>query len=147
MGELEVTHNPNILVALGLGSCVGLSLYDPMKKLGALAHVMLPDSTKARVEGKPYKFADKAIETMLERMMALGSKKENIGAKLVGGANMFPSVHFGDSMGVGEENISAVKKVLKKEGIRVIAEDTGGTCGRSMELCTQTGVVTVKVKL
>lgn len=79
-------------------------------------------------------------------MEGKGCKKQNMEAKLVGGANMFPSV-YSETENVGHDNVTAVKKILKDEGIKIIGEDLGGNIGRSVELNTLTGIVSVETKI
>lgn len=141
IGELFVATYPNTLQALGLGSCVGLTLYDPIAKIGGLAHIMLPDSggNGNDLRGK---YADVATVNLLNDMMMLSAKKERIVAKLVGGASMFTLKN--DVFRIGEKNVSATKKALKELGIAIVAEEVGGTIGRTATLYTDTGDVEVK---
>ena len=144
--QVKVTQAPNKLVALGVGSCIVITLYDPMLKAGGMAHAMLPDSTKSGFSSNPFKFADLAIDHIVRKMESLGSKKQNMEAKIVGGANMFPSLGHG-SLRAGEENVLAVKEKLRKDGIRLAGEVVGGSVGRSVEFDTASGIVTVRVKI
>ena len=144
--QVKVTQAPNRLVALGIGSCIVITLYDPMLQIGAMAHAMLPDSTKSGSTSNPLKFADLAIDEMLGKMESLGSQRRNMEAKIVGGANMFPSLRHG-SLRTGEENVLVVKEKLGKEGIPLAGEVVGGSVGRSVEFDTASGIVTVRVKI
>ena len=143
--EVEVAHseiakNPDNLITRGVGSCVVVTLYDPKLKIGALSHAVLPQHENTD-EKNPHRFVDTAIENMLHMMIALGCTKKNIEAKIIGGANMFPSVESS----IGKENVLSAKEKLKKEGIKIAGETTGGTVGRSIELSTENGLVTVKM--
>lgn len=144
--QVSVTKAPNKLVALGVGSCIVVTLYDQMLKIGAMAHAMLPDSTKSGLTSKPFKFADLAIDEMIRKMESLGSQRPNIEAKVAGGANMFPSLRH-SSLRAGEENVQAAKEKLRKEGISLVGEVVGGSVGRSVEFDTASGIVTVRVKI
>lgn len=144
--EVKVTKTLNKLVALGVGSCVVVMLYDPKLKIGAMAHAMLPDSTSCVPNSSLFKFADLAIDEMIRKMESLGSQRQNVEAKIVGGANMFPSLR-NDSLRAGEGNVQAVKEKLKKEGITLAGEVVGGSVGRSVEFDTASGIVTVRVKI
>ncbi|KLO22387.1 chemotaxis protein CheD [Marinitoga sp. 1197] len=137
IGEYFSSKSPDILVTLGLGSCVGVCIWDKNKKIGGLIHVMLPKSPGSNVN-KPGKYADLGIPLLLEDLKKLGGS--NYTAKIFGGAAMFK----GSSMDVGQKNIIAVKEQLKKERIRIIAEDTGGNRARSIEFNLDTGEVMVK---
>ena len=145
MGDIAVTKGEDNLVASGIGSCLVITLYDPKQKIGALAHTMLYSHhlSKANPESPDTKYADIAIDEMLKRVQALGAKRENIEAKLIGGANMFSAFESD----IGKENVSGSKNKLKKEGIAIVGECVGGSQGRSVELSIATGIVTVKTKL
>lgn len=144
MADYKVGKNPSSLISYGLGSCVGIALYDPITKVGGLAHIMLPDSTQARSAENPAKFADTALPRMLDDMIRLGASKTRIIAKIAGGAQMFTFANATDIMRVGERNTEAVRIVLNKIDIRIVSEDTGGNYGRTVELKLDSGVYRVK---
>ncbi|HWR08201.1 chemotaxis protein CheD [Sporomusa sp.] len=144
MADYKVGRNPDSLISYGLGSCVGIALFDPAAKVGGLAHIMLPDSTQARSADNLAKFADTALPVMLNEIIKMGALKSRITAKIAGGSQMFTFTNTTDIMRVGERNAEAVRSVLKKLEIRVIAEDTGGNYGRTVELKLDTGVFRVK---
>ncbi len=146
IGELKVAKAPDKLVALGIGSCVAVTFYDPGLKVGALAHIMLPDSTKGNPIGSPIKYADLAVDELIKEMAKMGSKKKGIEAKIVGGADMFPHIKHAP-LEVGRINVEAVKEKLKKDGIRTVGEAVGGNAGRSVEFSTATGSLTIRTKL
>lgn len=152
VAEYFVTDNPHVLASFGLGSCVAVALYDDRKSIGGLAHVMLPDSTAISKKGNPGKFADTAIRAMVEEMERLGSKRRDIKAKMAGGACMFtipgavnPRNVPGPCLGmqIGDRNIEATKRTLKEMKIPLVAEDTGGSYGRTMRFDTSCGRVTI----
>jgi chemotaxis protein CheD len=105
---------------------------------------MLPDSTQARASDNPAKFADTGIPLMLNDVISLGASKSRLVAKLAGGAQMFAFANATDIMRVGTRNAEAVKNILRRNGIRVIAEDTGGNYGRTVQIDLSTGVYRVK---
>ncbi len=144
MADYKVGRNPDSLISYGLGSCVGIALYDPLSKIGGLAHIMLPDSTQARSAENPAKFADTALPLMLDEIIRMGALKSRITAKIAGGAQMFTFANATDVMRVGERNVEAVKLVLRRLDIRIIAEDTGGNYGRTVELKLDTGGYRIK---
>lgn len=144
MSEYKVARNPEILTTIGLGSCIGIILYDAFNKIGGLAHVMLPRRNEAKDKSNPAKFADTSIELMLEEMKGQGTLARNIKAKIFGGANMFPGVQSSALMNVGERNALAVKEELEKRKIKIVAEDLGGNAGRTIYFDTKNGSVTVK---
>ncbi|HWR43142.1 chemotaxis protein CheD [Sporomusa sp.] len=144
MADYKVGRNPGSLISYGLGSCVGIALFDPVAKVGGLAHIMLPDSTQARSADNQAKFADTALPLMLSEIIKMGALKSRITAKIAGGSQMFTFTNTTDIMRVGERNAEAVRSVLKKLEIRVVAEDTGGNYGRTVELKLDTGIFRVK---
>ncbi|MBP2654929.1 MAG: CheD, deamidase, stimulates methylation of protein [Firmicutes bacterium] len=144
MADYKVGSNPASLISYGLGSCVGIALYDPVTKIGGLAHIMLPDSTQARSSDNPAKFADTCLPIMLEDMLKGGAAKKRITAKIAGGAQMFTFANATDIMRVGERNSEAVRVVLKQLDLRMVAEDTGGNYGRTVELNLTNGIFRIK---
>lgn len=144
IADLNVTNAPNKLMTLGLGSCIGITLYDKVKKNGGLLHIMLPDSTQFNNVTNPYKFADLGVPILLKKVLDMGARKDDIIAKMAGGASMF---NFNDSsvnMDIGKRNASAVKKILEELGIPLINEDTGGKKGRTIIFHTDTGNVVIR---
>ena len=119
MADLAVCSGDDAVTTLGLGSCIGISLYDPQTKVGGLLHIMLPDSTQARPSDNPAKFADTGLPLMLKDVLALGASKTRLVAKMAGGAQMFAFANATDIMRVGARNAEAAKKMLQKLGIRI----------------------------
>lgn len=144
MADLDTCLPPGIITTLGLGSCVGIALYDPITKIGGLAHVMLPDSTQIRNNDNKAKFADTGTIQLIEEMVKIGANKNRLVAKLAGGAQMFSFQQTSDLMRIGERNVIATKAILKEIGIPILAEDTGANYGRTIELHTKDGVLVVK---
>ena len=126
IGEYRVGNFP--MASIGLGSCIGLTLYDPERKIGAMVHIMLPESSGR--SDRPGKYADTAIPLLLDELAAKGSRKQSLVARMAGGATMFEA--FSASMNIGQRNIDKVKAILNGQKIRIAAEDTGGKMGRSV---------------
>lgn len=146
MADLKVCQYPDALTTLGLGSCVGIALYDSVTKVSGLAHVMLPDSKQIGNNQNIAKFADTGIEELIRQMTRAGASKARLVAKIAGGAQMF---HFSASaadaiMRVGDRNVAAVKETLAKEHIRIVAQDTGFNYGRTVELYSEDGRFVIK---
>lgn len=144
MADYKVGTSPKTLITLGLGSCVGITLYDRVYKVAGLAHIMLPSSLEIKNNSNKAKFADTAIDEMIKDMILMGAKKRNLVAKLAGGAQMFSFSSQNDILRVGERNAQACKKKLKEVGIRIVAEDTGGNFGRTIELDSEDGSLMIK---
>jgi len=144
IADLNVTNSPNSLITVGLGSCIGITLYDKIKKNGGLLHIMLPDSTQFSNVANPFKFADLGVPILLKQILDMGSQKKDIVAKIAGGASMF---NFSDKsmiMDIGNRNAIAVKKVLEELNIPLLGEDTGGNKGRTVILETENGSVQIR---
>ncbi|MEE1073654.1 MAG: chemotaxis protein CheD [Cellulosilyticum sp.] len=144
MADLSTAREPDILTTLGLGSCVGIALYDPVVKIGGLAHIMLPDSKQIKNNENKAKFADTAIEVLLQQMINEGARKTRLVAKIAGGAHMFEFKNMDDMMRIGTRNVAAVVQILSEIHIPIIAQDTGENYGRTIELHTLTGMLRVK---
>ena len=144
MADYKVGRAPSTLISYGLGSCVGISLYDTQAKVGGLLHIMLPDSTQARPTDNPAKFADTGLPLMLRDVLELGASRTRLVAKIAGGAQMFAFANATDIMRVGARNAEAAKKILKEMNIRLLAEDTGGNYGRTVQVNLNDGVYKVK---
>jgi len=141
IGEFRVAKGSAVLKTIGLGSCLGLALYDPLEKIGGLAHVMLPKSHNGTIRSA--KYADHAVEMMLEAMERMGSKRRNVVAKIAGGAQIFRHMTM-DFLKIGERNVEIVKSLLKEHNIRILSEDIGGTLGRSVYFFVNNGKMLVK---
>ena len=158
MGEGLVAVAPHVIVCTGLGSCVALVLYEKNRKIGGLAHIMLPDSSAYRSPSaipKPlsqcqilrsvYQCADTAIEALVEGMLGNGAVSDRITAKMVGGARMFSSYGNGTAdKSIGEQNFSAVRRILVMNRIRLIASQVGGHSGRNVAFHLDSGRLIVK---
>ncbi|MBC7325215.1 MAG: chemotaxis protein CheD [Moorella sp. (in: Bacteria)] len=133
IAEWQVARAPWRLMTLGLGSCIGVAVYDPLTRLGGLAHIMLPDSTLFHDRGNRAKFADLAIPDMLAEMLRRGARRGRLTAKIAGGAQMFTSSDRHLSfLNIGERNTAMVRHTLDELGIAVTGADTGGNYGRTM---------------
>ena len=143
MADLKVAKSPDILTTLGLGSCVGVTLYDKTKKIGGMAHCMLP--TYKGFEGQNIaKFADSAIIELINQLARMGVARNLLVAKIAGGAHMFGRSQNNDMLKIGERNAAASTAILKQLGIPIIANDTGGTHGRTIELYMDSGQLKIR---
>lgn len=141
MADLKTCVSPNGVTTLGLGSCVGIAIRDPVTKIGGLAHVMLPDSTAIK-NGylNVAKFADTGIVELVKQMEKLGANRGRMVAKIAGGATMFSFQGGSSTMGqVGQRNVEATKAKLKELKIPILAEDTGSNYGRTVIFFPETG--------
>lgn len=145
MADLNVVGPHGLIRTTGLGSCVGVTLYDPFLKIGGMAHVMLPSSSIAR-EGQMNlaKYADTALPVLLNKLKDMGIAHGRLVAKMAGGAQMFAFAGAGDSMRIGPRNVESCKSVLEHMRIPLLGEDTGGNYGRTVELDCTTGKFTIR---
>lgn len=139
MADLNVCKSPDGITTLGLGSCVGIAIRDPVAKVGGLAHVMLPDSTAIENNSNKFKFADTGIEELVKKIISIGGNKTRLEAKIAGGAQMFAFQSKTDMLRVGDRNVEASKAKLKQLGIKLLAEDTGLNYGRTVVFYPETG--------
>ena len=143
ISDLKVAKGDDVLVTYALGSCVGICLWDSITKIGGLSHIMLPDSRLAPGIQNHMKFADTGVVMLVEQMAAAGAQKFRIKAKIAGGAQMFSSLSDSSLSNIGPRNVEAVKAVLQKLHIPILAEDTGKNYGRTVYFCPQDGVMRV----
>ncbi len=144
MADLNICKSPDIITTIGLGSCIGLILYDPVTKIGGMVHYMLPDSTQMRNHSNIAKFADTGIDELLRRVTRAGANRSRLIAKIAGGAKMFETTGMSHVNNIGERNALAAKQKLRELHIRLIAEDTGLNYGRTVELHCETGEFYIK---
>lgn len=143
IGEFAVAEAPEVLTAVGLGSCVAVSLYDAGTRRGGLAHVLLPSLNGEARPDPEGTYAPVLVTRLLRGVLEEGGDRARIEAKLAGGANMFGSL--GIELGrIGERNVSSVLATLNELGLRIAGRDVGGNFGRTVELDLATGQVRVR---
>lgn len=142
IADLAVLKGTGFLITIGLGSCVGIALYDHRFRVAGLAHVLLSDSkqfSRGKSELNPAKFADTAIPTLIEKMKQQGASRNLLVAKIAGGSQLF-NLNT-NVIRVGDKNIEMVRKKLEECSIPLVAEDVGGNYGRTMKIDVTTGKV------
>jgi len=144
MADLKLCKAPDAITTLGLGSCVGIAIRDPITKIGGLAHIMLPDSTQFSGMVNIPKFADTGAKELVNIIVKAGGNRARLVAKIAGGAQMFAFSSKNDLTGVGQRNVEAVKKVLAEMRIPILASDTGLNFGRTVEFYPETGDYIIK---
>lgn len=143
IGDCAIARSPAKIKTSGLGSCLGITLYDKREKIGGLLHTMLPNIKEARIKDNPAKFTDVGIEYLVDEIIKKGGSREKLEAKIVGGASMFENSH----LNIGERNIRSAKDTLKRLGVSIVAEDTGKNYGRTIIFDTFTGDLFIKTIL
>ena len=123
MADLNICKAPDGITTLGLGSCVGVALRDPVTKIGGLLHAMLPDSTVIKNNTCVEKFVDSGLDELVKRMVKAGANRSRLEAKLAGGAQMFAFQRNSDLVKVGERNAEAARKKLRAMRIKLLSEE------------------------
>lgn len=133
IADMNVCKAPDKITTVGLGSCIGIVLYDKITKTAGLVHIMLPDSTKIKQNQNKLKFADTGIDALVAKLSSMGIRKESLLAKIAGGAKMFHFATSNSDLGsIGDKNIAAVKNKLMELNIKLVAEDVGLNYGRTI---------------
>jgi chemotaxis protein CheD len=144
ISEIYVSKNPGEeIVTHSLGSCIGMTAYDPQTKVGGMIHYMLPLSkiSPDKAKAKPGMFADTGIPTLLKKILGAGASKDRLIVKIAGGAQLMDQNKV---FNIGERNYLVLRKLLWKNRILIDKEDVGGTASRTMRLEMDTGRVTIK---
>ncbi len=144
ISDKKVAKSPVKLITRGLGSCVGITLYDPVLKTGGMAHAMLPDVERAVANVNPLRFVNYVIKAMVGDLENCGCLRKNIEAKLFGGAHMFGFLSSESVLNVGDKNTEMAKLILTEMGINIAVNETGGTFGRTITLNLENGLVLIK---
>lgn len=143
IADMKVARQQGMLVTYALGSCIGICLYDPVIKLGALVHIMLPLNMETG-RAHAFKYADTGIQQTLQKMQAYGAKTSRVTAKIAGGARMFEVQGDGALGNIGQRNIDSVRIMLRKAGVRLVHEEVGGTVARTLLFDVSTGQACVR---
>ena len=143
IGDMKFTRGGGTIITYALGSCIGITFYDPAIKLGGLLHIMLPNRSDPN-DPKIYKYADSGIREMVRKLSAFGMVKSRTAVKIAGGAKMFDIKGNTDFGNIGQRNAAMVKKILMEERMRITSEDTGGAYARTMLLNVDNGDVVIR---
>lgn len=144
IGEFRTSSAPDRLISYGLGSCVAIALYDPATCRGALSHSLLPHLPPGSGTGQSAKYVETAVELMLEGLLESGCDSSGLVAKLAGGATMFEELYRTGEPGIGERNIAAARDALLRHSVPLVAEEVGGTTGRSISFDLSNGLITIR---
>ncbi len=144
VADAAVEHGDVTISTIGLGSCVAIMLHDADRRVGGLAHILLPSETLSQDRSNRAKFPATAVPLLLERMRVLGANRARIVAKLAGGASMFTALLPTSGLQMGERNLIAARSALASASIPVVAEDVGGGHGRNVFFKVASGEVEVR---
>jgi chemotaxis protein CheD len=143
VADLRAGCGDDVLMTVGLGSCVAILLHDPASKVAGLAHVLLPSPALSRKDNNPAKFPQTAVPKLLELMAERGGSARRMTARLVGGASMFASLAAPGTIQMGERNVVACRQMLHAAGLPLVGEATGGDYGRTVRLWAADGRVEI----
>ncbi|WP_187119433.1 chemotaxis protein CheD [Bacillus testis] len=145
IADMNIVRPPCTIRTAGLGSCVGVVLFDARSEIAGMVHVMLPESAIAK-QGQlnVAKYADTGVSALATRLVKEGAHSSRLKAKIAGGAQMFQFSSGSDMMRIGPRNTEAVKTALEHLGIELLAEDCGGNSGRTIEFDPKTLVLSVR---
>jgi chemotaxis protein CheD len=145
IGELSVSKDVNlVLKCVGIGSCIALCAYDPVARLGGIAHFLLPCSRNRDEMSSPVKYIDSGVPFMLNKMVKNGATRSNMILKIAGGAKMLSIPGSNPNLDIGQKNIAEIKAALVRENMSVCGADLGGSFGRTIEFFISSGKITVK---
>lgn len=143
MGDVRVSkQRPVTFCCVGLGSCIGFCAYDPVARVGGMAHMVLPESQNVSLS--PGKYVNTGIPLLFAELEKIGASRSHLQVKLCGGARMFSIPGMNSPMDVGARNIAMAASVLEQQGVKSYRSDLGGSQGRTMSLFMDTGMVTVR---
>jgi chemotaxis protein CheD len=144
LGEMHVTRDPSAqMVCFGIGSCIAFTAFDPVNKIGGMAHFVLPDSTQSSGGTNRVRFVDAGIPILLDDLTKAGALRSRLVFKIAGGAHMVVAKGFESRLNIGQRNIEAARATMAALGLRLRSEDVGGTHGRTVRMAAATGDVTV----
>lgn len=144
VADFAVAAAPATIVTIGLGSCIAITMHDPVAQVGGLAHILLPSEAMSRERDNRAKFAGSAVPLLIEHLTAQGARQRRLQAKLAGGASMFASLVSGPGLQMGERNIQATRAALEKAGVPIVGQDVGGDFGRTVYFTVQDGALRVR---
>ena len=144
LGEMKVSSDPkDVLVAYGLGSCLGIGMYDPVARLGGFLHAILPANPNGMV-GQPSKYVDTGIMALLDQLTRQGGDRRRLVIRMAGGANILTSPGFSQALNIGSRNADAARAVLASLDLKISGEEVGGKSGRTVRFYIKDGQMTIR---
>lgn len=147
LAEIQATQGEAVFSCVGLGSCVGVALFDPVSKVGGMAHIMLPEVNDVNSSQRPGKYANTAIPWLIETMERLGADRSRVVAAVAGGAQMCFGKTVPAVLAIGSRNALAIQKELDRAGVKCVGADVGGNLGRTFTFESNSGTVTVRTTI
>lgn len=144
LGELKISRDgQDVLVAYGLGSCIGIGMYDPAARVGGLLHAVLPYNPNGSLE-HVYKYVDSGLRSMLTELTRCGALQKRLVVRMAGGANMLLAPGFSQSLNIGTRNIEAAYASLLALGLNLNSQEVGGSIGRTVRFYVADGRMTIR---
>ena len=143
IADLKIGRETDIITTLGLGSCVGITMHDPIRKIGGLVHIMLPEYS-GLADHNRHKFADSGIADLLDNLLRAGANRRSLVAKLAGGAHMFSGAGVQNYLKIGQRNVTVSINTLHALKLPIVGNDTGGAHGRTIELYNDSGRLKIR---
>lgn len=145
LAEMKISKSPDdVLVAFGLGSCLGIGMYDPQLRLGGMLHAVLPKNT-ASPDSVAAKYVDSGINALLDEMIKAGALKQRLIIKMAGGANMLNVSSLSKTFDIGNRNAESAHLVFAQLGLRLKTEEIGGKIGRTVRMYISDGKMTIRM--
>jgi chemotaxis protein CheD len=145
LGEAKISRDPEeVLVAYGLGSCVGIGMYDPVAGVAGLLHAVLPEHP-GETDGNAPKYVDSGVAYLIKLLEGAGAQRRSLQVRVAGGANMLTSPGFKQVFNIGDRNVAAARTTLAAKSLAIKGEDVGGHTGRTVRLYPGDGRMTVRV--
>jgi chemotaxis protein CheD len=143
IAQALIGRAPAVLRACGLGSCIAVGLYDPQNHIGGLGHMLLPSNPEGSPYGMEGKYVDIGISRMVDELVRGGARRDDLVAKIVGGANMFETTYQTLINSIGARNARSARETLARLAIPLVGEEVGGNRGRNVEFDLATGKMLV----
>jgi len=146
LGEIKISKDPqDVLVSYGLGSCLGIAMYDPVAQIGGMLHAVLPSSDKQNNDESCTKYVGCGIDVLLKSLIEAGGQRQRIVLRMAGGANMLSATVFSDIMNIGQRNIDSAHRKLKELNLKLSGEEVGGNIGRTVRFYVADGRVAIRM--
>lgn len=144
LGELVISRSPNdVLVAYGLGSCLGIGMYDPLAKIAGLVHAVLPYHPNGNSQQSP-RYVDSGLVSLLVEMLRAGAERNRLIVRMVGGANMLVIPGFTQTFNIGSRNVEAAYHTLQMLNLKLTSQEVGGNMGRTLRFYVADGRMTIR---
>jgi chemotaxis protein CheD len=147
LGEIKLSNSAtDVLVAYGLGSCLGISMYDPVAHIAGMVHAVLPScDTEGEKTEACAKYVCCGIDVLLQKMTQAGAARNRLVVRMAGGANMLSTTNFSDVMNIGQRNIESARRKLSELKFSVAGEEVGGNTGRTVRFYVADGRMAIRM--